>query len=122
MATIKLTGIVTREASRVLFKENGAEYVLHNVEITEAPTEFSAIVGQSVLASRTILDKEGKSREGVNLNERVAVYVSQAPDRENPGVMRTFFDIGKESTTASQDMLSSIFGNLVAADTEAGNI
>jgi len=107
MSTTKtsMTGIVKSVGSKVMAKNNGAQYVLQNVLITSGPA-----TGMLVLATRTTLTKEAKVKKIPELDAEVTLYHSVVPSTKAGEKNQHFFEISTGADTASNADLDAIFG------------
>jgi hypothetical protein len=100
-----MTGIIKSTGSKVLAKSNGAQYVLQNVLITSGPA-----TGLTVLATRTTLTKDAKTKEIPALDTEVTLYHSVVPSTKEGEKNQHFFEISIGADTASNTDLDNIFG------------
>lgn len=100
-----MTAIVKGNASKVLPKSNGAQYVLINCLITSGPAK-----GLTVLATRTILTKDSVTKSIPDLNAEITLYHSVVPSTKAGEKNQHFFEISTGADTASNAELDAIFG------------
>jgi len=104
-AKVSMTGIVKSEGSKVLAKVNGAQYVLQNVLITSGPAK-----GLLVLATRTTLTKDAKTKTIPAVDTEVTLYHSVVPSTKAGEKNQHFFEISTGADTATNADLDAIFG------------
>lgn len=100
-----MTAIVKGNASKVLPKSNGAQYVLINCLITSGPAK-----GLTVLGTRTILTKDSVTKSIPDLNAEITLYHSVVPSTKAGEKNQHFFEISTGADTASNADLDAIFG------------
>lgn len=93
MEGLEFKAVILTGASKVMSKSNGGQYVLHTAQITEG-----ALKGQKVTATRTILNKDGEEKAGVNQNDEVILYCNIVADAE--GKRKPFFEISSKIDVA----------------------
>lgn len=100
---------VISKASAPREKANGAISVGLKVLLLDGPGK-----GLAVFANRTIKNRDGVEKSIPQMDEIVSVYHTQVPSTTGEGMMN-FFDIGTGST-ASNEMLNSVFGNIASQE------
>ena len=99
------TGVVisqVKEEPRV--KENGSQYVLMTVQITEGPAK-----GKNVLATRTVLNKQGEVKSIPTIGADVIVYHTFLPSTREGELNQHFFEISLATATESNNSLDALF-------------
>ncbi len=102
-----MTAIVKGTASKVMPKNNGAQYVLITCLITSGPA-----TGLMVSGTRTILTKDGVTKKTPELNAEITLYHSVVPSTKEGEKNQHFFEISTGADTASNADLDTAFGNL----------
>lgn len=103
----KVVGTPSQEFS----KENGGKYVLQNCEILEGPLK-GLIVG----GTRTLVNASGDTKEPVELNTEVQLYLTRVPSKTDPSKMQNFFEIST-GLTASQDDINALLEQAMSSAT-----
>lgn len=117
MATsTEFKAIVTGNASQELEKTfaNGAKgiSVLQNCKITEGPLKGTIVSG-----TRTLLNKEGKTKEAVPVGTEVKLYLTRVASTTQPGGYMNFFEIST-GLSASQDEINRLLNATVGEAVE----
>lgn len=102
MESQSFKAIITSPASKVLDKSNGGQYVLHNAVVQEGKLK-----GMSVLATRTIKNKDGEEKKGVEVDQEVTLYLTVLENEA--GQKKPFFEIqAGMSTTSDADIIAAL--------------
>lgn len=100
--------VVVGEPTKVMEKSNGAKSVLINVQLLDGPGK-----GVIVAGTRTILNAKGEEKSIPSKGEEISVYHTTVPRRDDPSKPMHFFEISTGITSASQDELTAIFGDVI---------
>lgn len=103
MENQSFSAVITREASKEMTKSNGANYVLHNAEITEE----GPLKGKIVTCSRSLTNKDGDIKKGVEVDQEVTLWlqVVTGPD----GNKKPFFEVqAGDSANSDEDILTAL--------------
>lgn len=100
-----MTGIIKSNGSKVLAKANKGQYVLQDVLITSGPA-----TGIIVLATRTVLTKEGVVKDIPKVGTEVTLYHSVVPSTKEGEKNQHFFEISIGNDVASNSELDNLFG------------
>lgn len=109
MSTMK--AIIKGQASKVMSKSNGAEYVLINCLILDGPAKGSVVAG-----TRTVVNAEGIEKSIPSIDDEVTLHHSVVPSTSKPGSFVHFFEISTAMQTESNDALTALFGVTAEAD------
>jgi len=93
---------ILNPASSEIRKTNNAIYVLHDCKVLGG-----SIKGHTVTGQRTILNRDGKAREGVNVGDKVELVPSLSADGK-----KVFYEIftTRHSTISDEEAIRLIFG------------
>lgn len=114
MERVEFKAVITGGPSQEFAKSNGGKYVLQNCTITEGP-----LAGKVVSGTRTILNKEGDTKEVVPTGTEVKLYLTRVASDTQAGGFMNFFEIST-GLSASQDELNALLNAHVGANVEAG--
>lgn len=100
-----MKAVILTEASKVMRKQNGAEYVLLTAKIESGPLK-----DMNVTAVRTILNKDGEEKRIPRVNEKVTLHHTELPSATDPTKKVHFFEVQTMGTiipTADNDTISA---------------
>ena len=100
---MKFDAVITREASQLLSKGNGAKYVLHTALI-----QSGALKGKTVTCARTLVNKDGKEKSGVTIGEEVTLHARIVTN--GAGQSKPFFEIQSGSVVTEDAEILAMLG------------
>lgn len=103
MATIK--AVVRSNASKVMQKSNGAEYVLLNCEILDGPAKGAIVAG-----TRTTINENGEEKSIPEIGTEVVLYHRTMASTKEEGKFVHFFEVSTGLATTSNDELTALLG------------
>lgn len=109
MENQSFSAVITREASKLMTKSNGGEYVLHNAEITED----GPLKGTIVTCSRTLKNEKGDIKKGVKTDQEVTLWLQVVTDEA--GKKKPFFEVQAGDTADTDENILSKLGFEVKA-------
>lgn len=97
--------IIKSAGSKTLTKQNGAQYVLMNAEITEGPLK-----GKMVAATRTVVTKDAVVKEVPEIGTEVTLYHSYVESTREGEQFQHFFEISLSAESTSNNDLTALLG------------